>query len=124
MTKQAFMHNAVISMLANPNINCRDTESYWVKAEAIWKANPSKGSDSGNKRSSRFIPPTPQEVDKYIKQQGYKRFTGRQFCDHYQTKDWYVGKNKMKCWQSAVRTWGSKEQTGSGGSGKPRLGFV
>ena len=28
-----------------------------------------------------------------------------QFMDHYESNGWMVGKNKMKDWQAAVRTW-------------------
>ena len=27
------------------------------------------------------------------------------FWDFYESKDWFVGKSKMKCWESAVRNW-------------------
>jgi hypothetical protein len=27
------------------------------------------------------------------------------FWDFYESKDWFVGKSKMKCWKSAVRNW-------------------
>ena len=27
------------------------------------------------------------------------------FFDFYESKDWLIGKSKMKCWKSAVRTW-------------------
>ena len=28
-----------------------------------------------------------------------------QFYDFYESKNWFVGKNKMKDWQAAIRTW-------------------
>ena len=27
------------------------------------------------------------------------------FCDFYESKDWLIGKNKMKSWKACVRTW-------------------
>jgi hypothetical protein len=27
------------------------------------------------------------------------------FWDFYESKDWFVGKSKMKCWKAAVRNW-------------------
>lgn len=53
----------------------------------------------------KFVPPTPVEVDSYIKDKGFKGFDGSSFCDFYASKGWMVGKNKMKDWQAAVRTW-------------------
>ena len=29
----------------------------------------------------------------------------RSIVDFYISKDWYIGKNKMKDWKAAVRTW-------------------
>jgi DNA-binding PadR family transcriptional regulator len=31
------------------------------------------------------------------------------FWDFYESKDWFVGKSKMKCWKSAVRNWERRE---------------
>jgi len=31
------------------------------------------------------------------------------FIDFYDSKDWKIGKNKMKCWKAAVRTWERRE---------------
>jgi len=32
------------------------------------------------------------------------------FIDFYESKGWMIGKNKMKCWKSAIRTWSRKER--------------
>ncbi len=58
-----------------------------------------------------FVKPTPQEVDEYIKTQGYSGFTGQQFVDHYEAKGWVIGKSPMKSWQAATRTWASRSRT-------------
>jgi len=34
------------------------------------------------------------------------------FCDFYESKNWFVGKNKMKCWQSACRNWARMQKKG------------
>lgn len=124
MTKQQFIQQAVISLVSGMgSVNVFEAENVWEAAEILWKTNPNKGSDPDNKKGSRFVPPTPQEVDIYIKEKGYQGFTGRQFCNHYQTKDWYVGKNKMKDWKAAVRTWGEKEKQSRVNS-QSKLGFL
>ena len=46
--------------------------------------------------------------DELIKQYCLERNNGidaEQFFDFYESKNWYVGKNKMKNWQAAIRTW-------------------
>jgi hypothetical protein len=62
------------------------------------------------KKSTRFIPPTLDEVAAYCKERKNRVDAGR-FVDFYTAKGWMVGKNKMKDWKSAVRTW---ERSSSG----------
>ena len=50
------------------------------------------------------IPPTLEEVELFNNQMGYT-INAKQFIAFYESKDWYVGKNKMKDWQAAVRGW-------------------
>lgn len=52
----------------------------------------------------RFAPPTLEEVQEYITEKGYN-IDAERFIDFYQSKGWMVGKNKMKDWKAAVRTW-------------------
>ena len=56
------------------------------------------------KKSSNFIPPTIEEVDAYITEKGF-HFTAEAWMDHYSSVGWMVGKNKMKDWKAACRTW-------------------
>lgn len=56
------------------------------------------------KKSSRFSPPTKDQVEAYIREKGYS-VDAERFVDFYASKDWMVGKNKMKDWQAAVRNW-------------------
>jgi hypothetical protein len=58
-----------------------------------------------------FVKPTIQEVDDYIRSQGYSGFTGQQFIDHYTANGWKVGRNPMKDWQAATRNWNSRSRT-------------
>jgi hypothetical protein len=64
-------------------------------------------SKTGKVKSSRkfFIHPTPAEVTAYA-QLKHLPVNGEAFCDHYEANGWMVGKNPMKSWQAAVRTWG------------------
>lgn len=50
------------------------------------------------------IPPTVDMVKAYCKERG-NNVDAEMFYDFYESKGWMVGKNKMKDWQSAVRTW-------------------
>lgn len=52
----------------------------------------------------RFVPPTVEEVDAYIKEMGYT-FSAETFVDFYSSKGWKVGSQPMKDWKAACRTW-------------------
>lgn len=76
--------------------------------------NPAKDTKPKNaeKDSRRIIPPKPEWIAEYVAANGYKVDAGR-FFDFYESKGWKVGKNAMKDWQAAVRTWerdGEKKQ--------------
>ena len=51
-----------------------------------------------------FKKPTILEVKKYCIERKNK-VDNEAFWDFYESKDWFVGKSKMKCWKSAVRNW-------------------
>jgi len=69
--------------------------------------NKKKDTKVSKEKAKRFIPPTVEEVENYCKEKGYSVDANR-FVDFYESKGWMVGKNKMKCWKAAVRTWVSK----------------
>ena len=60
------------------------------------------------KESCRFLPPTVQQVQEYIQEKGYA-MSAERFHDFYTSKNWYVGRNKMKDWRAAVRNWASRD---------------
>lgn len=62
---------------------------------------------SGNEsraRAKAFKPPTVEEVREYCRERG-NSVDSQRFVDFYSSKGWYVGKNKMKDWKAAIRTW-------------------
>lgn len=60
---------------------------------------------SRQKSEKNIIPPSLEMVKKYLESVNEKRFTAIQFMDHYESNGWMIGKNKMKDWQAAIRTW-------------------
>lgn len=52
----------------------------------------------------RFSIPTPEEVQAYCDERK-NGISGQQFCDFYSAKGWKIGKEPMKDWKAAVRTW-------------------
>ena len=67
-------------------------------------------SNESKKSANRFSPPSIDEVKSYVLEKGYQ-VDAEQFFDFYQSKGWYVGKNKMKDWRAAVR---NRERTEKG----------
>ena len=71
------------------------------------------GKDSTPKGvSGRFAPPTLEEVKAYCRERG-NNVDPERWMDFYQSKGWMVGKNKMKDWKAAVRTWEKEAKTGN-----------
>lgn len=64
-------------------------------------------------KKRRFSPPSLQEVRDYIKDQNYT-VDPENFIDFYESKNWYVGKNKMKNWKAALRTWERRRKDAPG----------
>ena len=63
-------------------------------------------------KAPRFCPPTVDEVKAYCLEKNYT-VDAESFCDFYESKGWFVGKNKMKSWQAAVRTWQRRPNHGA-----------
>lgn len=55
-------------------------------------------------KSSKFTPPTLEEVRAYCKERN-NAVDAQRFLDYYTANGWKVGKNPMKDWKAAVRTW-------------------
>lgn len=63
-----------------------------------------KNNNKSDKTPKKFIPPTIEEVKTYCKERN-NNVDAETFVDFYEAKGWMVGKNKMKDWKAAVRTW-------------------
>lgn len=61
-------------------------------------------SNSNREKTSRFVPPTIQEISDYCRERS-NAVDPQRFVDHYTSNGWMVGKNKMKDWRASVRTW-------------------
>lgn len=63
----------------------------------------------GHKPTKRFIHPTVDDVREYCFERG-NSIDPQRFVDYYTSNGWMVGKNKMKDWKAAVRTWEQKDK--------------
>lgn len=90
------------------------------KTDSIQSTNNNKvlniQSTNRNKGLGRFTAPTVEEVQAYCIERG-NSVDPNQFVDFYTSKGWKVGKNPMKDWKAAVRTW---EQRDNNRAAQPR----
>ena len=55
-------------------------------------------------KTTRFVPPTADEVASYCQEKGYD-IDAERFVLYYEARGWMIGKQKMKNWRAAVATW-------------------
>jgi hypothetical protein len=60
-----------------------------------------------NEKSKKFVPPTLQEVSVELRSQKVRFYqqNAEKFWNFYEAKNWMIGKNKMKSWKAAIKTW-------------------
>lgn len=71
--------------------------------------NKSLSHKKGEEKPSRFVKPTVEQIAAYIKEKGL-HFDAEHFFDYYESKGWMIGKNHMKDWKAACRTWEAKRK--------------
>lgn len=55
-------------------------------------------------KTKRFVKPSIEEIAAYCKKNNYN-VDAERFYDYYESKGWKIGKNSMKDWKAAIRTW-------------------
>jgi len=65
------------------------------------------------KAPKRFTPPTDIETVSYFEEKGSTASEAEKFWFFYDSKNWMVGKSKMKRWQSAASGWIKRNKTES-----------
>ena len=63
------------------------------------------------KYKRRFTKPTIEEVEAYCQERN-KGVDAQRWYDYYSSNGWKVGKNPMKDWKAAVRTWERSDSNG------------
>lgn len=70
-----------------------------------------------NKRGkSKFSPPSLDDIKKQILDKKYLTVRAESFYNFYESKNWYVGKNKMADWKKALGGWESRNNDKNGKS--------
>lgn len=88
----------------------KDTETTQKKV----KENKVNNKEKEKETAKRFLPPSIEQVKEFVSEKNYS-VDPESFVAFYQSKNWFVGKNKMKDWRAAVVTWEKRksEQKGS-----------
>ena len=68
----------------------------------------------------RFKPPTLEEVKAYCAEMEYTMVDPVRWFNYYSSNGWMVGRNRMKDWKAAVRTWTRPPKGGANGNGQGR----
>lgn len=93
-------------------------ESYQEKTKEKTKTEEKEGTKKRVISAPRFTPPSVSEVREYCQERG-NAVDAERFVDFYSAKGWMVGKNHMKDWRAAVRTWERDERSTPAPEQKP-----
>lgn len=70
------------------------------------------------KKNNKFIKPTVEEVQQYCLERN-NNINAEHFIDYYDANGWKVGKNPMKDWKAAIRTWEKRNNNNNNSYKKP-----
>ena len=96
-------------MLSDDKQKCVSTINKIVKDNNININNTSNNiKEKSTKR--KFDKPTIEQIQKYCIERN-NGINAEAFYDFYESKNWYVGKNKMSDWKACVRPWEQRQQS-------------
>lgn len=82
----------------------RDPDIKNIRNKNHYMGDPADAPERKHPTRKPFGPPTVEEVQAYCTERG-NSVDAEAFIDFYESKGWMIGKNKMKDWKAAVRTW-------------------
>jgi hypothetical protein len=102
-------------------------------AEAFPKTMPNQEQEQEQKQEQKktygasaphvFKRPALEEVSEYCKERG-NSVDPRAWFNHYEANGWKVGRNAMKDWKAAVRTWETNGNSNANGNGKQKSNVI
>lgn len=84
--------------------NTNEYESYQSKSKSKSESKSNAPNGANISPARRFVPPTREEAEAYCAEKGYTVDLNAWFA-HYESNGWKVGRNPMKDWRAAIRTW-------------------
>lgn len=104
VTRESRVSNAHVTHLPNHTIPNLTKDISQPPAESVIVAHAKKPRDA-DARTTRFIPPTLDEVTAYCQELKAVNGQAQAFHDYYTGNGWKVGRNGMKDWKATVRNW-------------------
>lgn len=80
---------------------------------------PPEGALPQKSAQRKFVPPKLEEVADYCRERG-NAVNASQFVDYYTSVGWKVGKQSMKDWKAAVRTWERRDASSASSKAKEK----
>lgn len=91
-------------MLTDDYQKCLPTINKNVKENNTIYNNTNNNIKEKEAKRKAFTKPTIEEIQQYCNERN-NGINANAFYDFYESKNWYVGKNKMQNWKACVRTW-------------------
>ncbi|MCB1595740.1 MAG: helix-turn-helix domain-containing protein [Xanthomonadales bacterium] len=96
-----------ITLLTKKSIPSRQKNQYPIDKKV--KENTTSNNNTSiikekSKPKKKFQKPTHAQVAEYLKEK-QQQLDIDYFIDYYESKDWMIGKNRMKNWKSAINNW-------------------
>jgi predicted transcriptional regulator len=104
LSKQTIMN--IINSLLDKELIQKSIATRHLRVTSVFMEylNDYKKFTNNTNNKNTFIRPTAELVNEYSKEIGFT-LDASQFIDHYEARGWLIGKNPMKDWKAAVRTW-------------------
>lgn len=100
----------------NKSIDCRETNICDLQEtnKSVNNNNTTNNNTYNNIKEKsikrKFEKPTIEQIQEYCIERN-NGINAEAFYDFYESKNWYVGKNKMSDWKACVRTWEQRQQS-------------
>lgn len=108
IVKNNYKDNQQCEYVTKTNERCSRKSSYNINGHNYCNQH-SRNILPNDFKATRFIKPTIDEIQEYCNERN-NGINAEAFYDFYESKNWYVGKNKMKDWKACVRTWEQRQQ--------------
>ena len=101
--------NDSVTVFSNESIEYRDKSIEYRDKNNITNVMLSKEKEKEREKAKRFSKPTIEEIREYCRERN-NGIDAEKFYDFYESKDWYVGKNRMRDFKACIRTWERREK--------------